>query len=292
MSVLAFDLGGSAVKYGLYTDGVLHDKGQFKTPLLWTDMIASMRSVFDASQGISGIALSVPGVVDEGSGTVRGTSAIEYIHQFDIIASLRDVFQVPISMQNDAHCAALAELHSGCAQGMSDLLFVVVGTGIGGVMIQSGEIVSGKNSFAGEFGCMILDGHTSFSLLGTAVHMAERYCLRNNEAKDARDGCEVFRRAEMGEALALEETSLFYDYLALGIYNLLFTSDPECIVIGGGVSQYEPLLANLETRIQKRLSNAGFHDFKFDLRMAHFHNDANLMGAISNHLKMNEKLES
>lgn len=281
MRVLAFDMGGSAVKYGLWTNQGLSETSSFKTPKTWEEMKAEMQRVFESQKNLEGVALSAPGSVDVETGIVGGISAIEYIHDFKIVEELEAMFKVPVSIENDANCAALAELWQGVAKEEKDVLFVVVGTGIGGAVIINGELYKGSNLFGGEFGIMVLDGKESFSMLGTAVHMAERYCLAKGLSEGAYSGQEVFDFAKEGDPIAVLEVNKFYDYLALGLYNLQFTTDPSMIVLGGGVSQHEDLIPELSKRINQRLEEALLDGFKINLKACHFLNDANLVGAVA-----------
>lgn len=284
MAILAFDMGGSAVKYGIWNNDTLEMTEQFKTPATWDEMKDSLNQTYQnlkITYDISGIALSAPGSVDVAKGVIGGISAIEYIHHFPIVEDLESVFGLPVSIDNDANCAALAETWKGVARGESNVLFVVVGTGIGGAVIVNGEIQRGHNLFGGEFGCMILDGKQSFSMLGTAVHMAERYARRLGIPEDSITGAEVFDRAKAGDARAIDEVNKFYDYLSLGLYNLQFTTDPSSIIIGGGVSQNPDLIPAVTTRIQDMLSNAGLESVDVSVKACHFLNDANLVGAVA-----------
>lgn len=282
MTYLAFDIGGSAVKYGLYHDNKLSDKGSFKTPSTWELMKTSLFEVFsefNQSHHLEGVAISAPGSTNIETGEIEGVSALDYLHNFPIRKELSDLFQLPVSIENDANSAALAELWQGVAQGEENIIFVVVGTGIGGALIIDGQVQRGSHLYGGEFGVMMLAPNKSFSLHGTAVHMAERYCRRKGMAEDALSGQEVFELAKTDE-IAKEEVENFYDYLAQGIFNLQFVSDPNMIVIGGGVSQYEPLIPNLNKRIDKMLENTAIYDLNINLKACHFMNDANLIGAV------------
>lgn len=284
MSILAFDMGGTSVKYGEWTSEKLHNKGSFMTPDSWDIMKESMMKVFNEANknnDLKGIALSSPGSVDIDQGVIGGISAIPYIHHFRIIDELETMFNLPVGIDNDANCAALAEIWQGSAKDDKDVLFVVIGTGIGGAVIMDRKIQRGHNLFGGEFGIMLLDGKNSFSELGTAVHMAERYCRTKNLAVDAVSGEEVFNLAKNGDDVAIKEVNNFYDYLSLGLYNLQFTTDPSAIVLGGGVSQYKDLIPELNKRLNRMLKDKELNSVEINLKPCHFMNDANLIGAIA-----------
>lgn len=292
--LLVFDWGGTSVKHAFWSEGEgLFGQGSFATPKTWEEMKDTMLSIYEDSENkeyFKGVAISAPGSVDQEQGIIGGISAIEYIHNFPIQKELEDLFGLPVSIENDANSAALAELWQGAADDIDNAIFVVVGTGIGGAVIQNRKLLRGRNLFAGEFGIMEFGDEGSFSMLGTAVHMAERYCRRKGLDEKHFSGKEVFALAEEGDEIAIEEVDKFYDYLSLGIYNLLFTTDPDVVIIGGGVSKKEDLVENLEKRIDARLKRQNLGDYQYSLRSCEFHNDANLLGAIYSFLQSREEL--
>lgn len=290
MSLLVFDMGGTSVKWAIWEweDGLKH-QSKFTTPNSFEKMKAEMLEVYTSSKNtydLKGVAISAPGSVDRDRGIIGGISAIPYIHHFEIQKELESLFNLPVSLENDANSAALAELWRGKASEVDSALFVVIGTGIGGAVIQNRELIKGKNLFAGEFGIMMLNESLSFSQAATAVNMARRYCKRKDLPLDAVSGKEVFELAENNDPIALEEVNHFYDYLALGIYNIMFTTDPDLIILGGGVSRFEPLVMNVKKRIDSRLLKTGLKDYHYEITPCEFLDDANLIGAVYAHLDM------
>ena len=185
-------------------------------------------------------------------------------------------------MENDANCAGLAEVWRGAAKGLQNVLFVVIGSGIGGAVIVDGKVRHGKHLFGGEFGYMLLKEDKTFSDLGTAVNMAKRYSKRM-ELETELSGKEVFELAEQGDEIAEEEVETFYHYLAIGIYNLQYSFDPEKIIIGGGVSSKEGLLDELNVHLAKVVESAKIAPFIPEVAICEFQNDANLIGAVYNY---------
>lgn len=288
MSLLVFDMGGTSVKWAIWEDGLKH-QSKFTTPNSFEKMKAEMLEVYTSSKNtydLKGVAISAPGSVDRDRGIIGGISAIPYIHHFEIQKELESLFNLPVSLENDANSAALAELWRGKASEVESALFVVIGTGIGGAVIQNRKLIKGKNLFAGEFGIMMLNESLSFSQAATAVNMARRYCKRKDLPLDAVSGKEVFELAENNDPIALEEVNHFYDYLALGIYNIMFTTDPDLIILGGGVSRFEPLVMNVKKRIDSRLLKTGLKDYRYEITPCEFLDDANLIGAVYAHLDM------
>lgn len=283
MAILVFDMGGSAVKYGVWAQDSLVSKGKFTTPSTWQEMKAQLQQVkASVNEEIEGVGISAPGAVNAQERRIDGISAIPYIHGFDIYSELEEVFGVPVTIENDANCAGMAEFYQGAGKEFQQAAFVVIGTGVGGTLFQNGELVRGAHLYGGEFGLMILDQGKTFSQLGTAVQMAWRYCDRIGVDRTTITGEEVFRRAEDGDAIAIEEVNKFYRYLAQGLFSIQFAFDPEVIIIGGGVSAKKGLLEEVNQRLKKMLADQALNDFVPLIKLCDYRNDANLVGAAAN----------
>lgn len=285
MSLLVMDIGGSSVKFAVWEKEQLVDKGSFVTPKTWDEMkqeMVQLKGKMDAKYTIDGVAFSAPGAVNQSKGVIEGASAVPYIHHFPVFFELEELFGCPVSMENDANCAGLAEVWRGAAKGLQNVLFVVIGSGIGGAVIVDGKVRHGKHLFGGEFGYMLLKEDKTFSDLGTAVNMAKRYSKRM-ELETELSGKEVFELAEQGDEIAKEEVETFYHYLAIGIYNLQYSFDPEKIIIGGGVSSKEGLLDELNVHLAKVVESAKIAPFIPEVAICEFQNHANLIGAVYNY---------
>ena len=285
MGILAFDFGGSAVKYGYWNGVLLEGTGQFPTPDTWEKMKTDLYQIYDslsATLSIEGIAISSPGVVNNEKQRIEGISAIPYIHGFNIFEELEQLFCLPVTIENDANCAGMAEFYEGAAKAYQNVAFVVIGTGVGGAVFMDGKIHKGAHLYGGEFGLMLLDNNQTFSQLGTAVSMAWRYCERKGLAKTAYSGKEVFALAEQGDQIAKEEVDRFYDYLTKGLFSIQFTFDPEAIVIGGGISAKKDLLKEVKQRMKQLTTRYELNDFDPQLLLCDYRNEANLIGAAAN----------
>ncbi len=160
-------------------------------------------------------------------------------------------------------------------------MVIVLGTGIGGSIVFNREIVKGFNSYAGEIGFMLLNNNEeNFGELATAVQMAKKYAAKKGLDSNKITGVEVFKLAKEGDKLAQEEVDQFFHYLALGIYNLNAIIDPEKIILGGGVSKMEGFQERVEAAIQALYARIYAFPYEPNIEIAHFNNDANLIGAI------------
>ncbi|WP_225743788.1 ROK family protein [Marinilactibacillus sp. Marseille-P9653] len=285
MAILVFDIGGTSLKYAIWQDEELTEKNFFKSPSTWDemkDLLVEIKEGFDELCELDGVAISSPGAVNQEARTIEGISALPYLHHFPIYDELEELFGLPVAIENDANCAALAEVWKGAAKDNKNVLFVVVGTGIGGSVIVDKEVQHGAHLFGGEFGIMLLNEKETFSQLGTTVALAKRYNERMDMTAKPVDGRTVFDLAERGDEVAVEEVNKFYRYLSMGLFNLTYAFDPEVILIGGGVSSRPDLLKKLNAEIEILMTELGLDIFRPVLDVCAYKNDANLIGAVYN----------
>ncbi|WP_208560943.1 ROK family protein [Marinilactibacillus kalidii] len=294
MSILTFDIGGTSVKYAVWDEDRLKEKGSFSTPERWEMLKAALLKVkkkVEKHFSLQGVAFSAPGAINQMDRQIEGVSEVPYIHFFPIYDELEQVFELPVSFENDANCAGLAEIWRGAAVDKSSVLFVVLGTGIGGAIIVDGEIQHGHHLLGGEFGFMLLDGERTFSELGTAVAMARRYAKRMNIPTNKVSGEEVFQLAEQGDAVAKEEVKTFFHYLVRGLYNLAYSFDPEVLLLGGGVSNKPDLIEKINEEMDDLFGRLRVPPYRPKVELCQFKNDANLIGAVYHFLHTHENMD-
>ncbi|WP_099223162.1 ROK family protein [Listeria costaricensis] len=280
MGLLVFDWGGTSVKGGVFQKNEMIEPFSFPTPKTWEEMMQQLKEKQEElakTYSFKGVAISAPGVVDDLAGVINGISAIPYIHHFEIKAALQELFGLPVHMINDANAAGMAEAVLGAAKGKENVLFLILGTGVGGVFVQNGQIYTGHHGYAGEYGMMFIDGAQTFSEVGTVVRLVERYEQRTGET--GLNGEEIFRRADQGEAAAKEEVAQFYRYLATGIFNLQVAFDPDCIVLGGGISGRPAFMEEIKQAVEQFVAEKEWQYFMPVVMPCTYRNSANLIGA-------------
>lgn len=289
MTLLVFDIGGTFTKYGLWHHDTLIESNKFKTPENWEKMkeqLVQTKVHFDASHHIEGVAFSVPGAPNAETRQIEGESLVEYLHFFPIYDELEEAFGVPVAFENDANCAALAEVAQGSAMGIANALFVIIGTGIGGTVLVNHDIVNGHNQYAGEFGFMLMnEKEENFGELATAVAMSRRYAVRKGLDPATVSGEHVFASAQKGDKVAQEEVDTFFYYLTVGIYNLTTILNPEKVIVGGGVSNLEGFVERIEQEIDALFARIYHFPYRPNIERATFKSEANLIGAASHYEK-------
>lgn len=288
MTLLVFDIGGTAVKYGLFRDNQLKNLSSFPTPDSWEGMIEELIKVKShfSEEKLQGVAISSPGAVDVDRGEIHGISAVPYIHNFPIQSDLEKLLELPVRLENDANCAALAELSFGAAQDCQSALFFVIGSGLGGAVVIDRKLQKGRNLFGGEFGYMLMEGGRTLSQLVSPVHVSKRFSEEQG-FEPALSGKELFDLADQGNAAALKAVDGLFSNLALGIFNSCLVTNPDKVLIGGGISKRPGLIEEIDRRILRLKEHTGAAELKIHLAACQFFNDANLLGAAVHFLKCN-----
>lgn len=290
---LAFDMGGSSIKYGLLTrDGKILENSSFKTPETLEELygkIIELKKVYE-KEDIKGIALSCPGAVDSEVGVIGGVSAIPYIHGPNIKEELESLSGLKVELENDANCAALAEVWLGEAKDNSDVVFIVIGTGVGGAIVKDKKIHKGKHLHAGEFGIMYFESEPGVPGTWGTVSMGQLVLRLSKKLGREVNGIEIFRFAEEEKnEVVLEELDRWYSNLAKGIFSIQYVYDPEKIVIGGGVSAKPEILVEIRKKIAEIMSHIDVAKICPDIQVCKFSNNANLIGALYNFLQHQER---
>lgn len=280
MNLAAIDIGGTTIKIATWKDGKLQDKHAIDTPEnldSFYQVLTNEVNKIKKNTPIEGVAISSPGAVNKKTGIIGGSSAIPYIHNFKIVDELEKCFGLPVSIENDANSAALGELAEGSGKGCNSMAFFIIGTGIGGALIMDQKIWYGAHLFGGEFGYMIMGTHT-LSELASPVAMANRYNKRTGKKLD---GKTVFELADQDDPVASDVRQTLIHALAVAIYNIQHSFDPEKIVIGGGISNNPKLVSLLNKEIDRLRDDWDLVTLKPDIVLCTLKSDANLRGAVA-----------
>jgi len=276
------DIGGTTIKFAIWQDEQLThhhavatptDKGTFMT------LLAAEVTQMKMQAPITGVGISSPGAVNKATGVIEGASAIPYIHNFPIQAEFEERFGLPVSIENDANCAALAEAASGAGQGSTSLAFLVIGTGVGGALIFNKRIWHGAHLFGGEFGYTKINDAGTLSELGTVPNAIIRYQNATGKS-EALNGQQLYHLADEGDVDAKREIETMYAALAQGIFNLQYSFDPEKIILGGGVSNNPDLIPGIERALTGIYEQVKIASIKPELALCQYTDEANLRGAV------------
>ncbi|HEL2494716.1 TPA: ROK family glucokinase [Streptococcus suis] len=315
--IIGIDLGGTSVKLAiLTTEGEIQEKWSIKTNILddgshiVPDIIDSIKQRFD-THGLTkddflGVGMGSPGVVDSEAGTVIGA----YNLNWKTLQLVKDQFEaalgLPFFIDNDANVAALGEQWVGAGNNNPNVVFMTLGTGVGGGVIAAGNLIRGVKGAGGELGHITVDFDEPFACncgkkgcLETVasatgiVNLSRRYA--DQYAGDAKlkqmidDGQDVtakdvFDLAKEGDDLALIVYRHFSEYLGVACANIAAVLNPAYIVLGGGVSAAGEFLLD---GVRKVFAENSFPQIKESTQivLATRGNDAGVLGAASLVLK-------
>ena len=151
---LTLDVGGSAIKYALIQEDLnILEKSSVPTPMDTMDhFVETIGQIYDQyKDNIAGMAISMPGIIDPDKGYAYTGGALLYISKMNVVEILQKRCPTPITIGNDAKCAANAEIGYGNLQDIQDGAVVILGTGIGGCLIKDHKVHTGRHFSAGEF---------------------------------------------------------------------------------------------------------------------------------------------
>ncbi len=275
--IMGIDIGGTNVRAGIVESGrlVKVETERVNAQGSVEEVLEQLCDLIDrtGTGQIDGIGIGIPGPVDEEKGIVYELINIPAWKKVELKDFLERRYPVPVSVQNDANCYALAEYHFGKGQGCRrSFIGLIVGTGIAGGIIINGKLYSGPNGMAGEFGMMpYLD------------HYYEYYCCGQFFTNIySISGLEAAEKAKNGDAKALSMWKEFGEHLANGLQAIMYAYDPEKIVLGGSVGQALDLY---EKWVQEGLQHFVFKNSlkNFRLEASELENPG-LLGAAALHL--------
>ena len=283
---LSIDVGGTSMKIGVLDEaGNILKTDAVKTPDTLERMYQIIEDAYHKYENLHGLALSMPGAVDSEAGIIGGSSAIDYIHGPCIKKDLEARLNTRVEMENDANCAALAEVWKGAASDVDDCLFIVSGTGIGGAVVKDRHIHKGQHLHGGEFGYMIADFDfetkemKTWSDVGSTLAVVKRVADELNVDPQTLNGKDIFDHYH-DNPIYEKAVDKFYNVLAIGIYNLQYAYDPQKIIIGGGISIRDDLLDEVNQRLDVIFKTLTHAKVRPVVLTCQYHNEANLLGAL------------
>lgn len=282
---LAFDVGGTFIKYGVINnDATIVRSSKKPTPNSMRDLLDLISDVCKENDSCEGLAISAPGAVSP-SGMIYGSSAIPYLHKENVKQLVEERTGMKVYIENDANCAGYAEIWDGAAKGEKDILVVVIGTSIGGSIIKNGVIHKGANLHGGDFGYMLMNKDFT-SEYDIWSRVASTKALIRNVAQMKKinptilTGEKIYEWADAGDSDCQKGLDQFHHYLAVGIYNLQYMYDPAVILIGGGISQQQELTKQIDDKLDKLLEIIQLAKIRPTIRTCTFKEHSNLLGAV------------
>ncbi len=304
MQAIGIDLGGSHVMAAVVNDsGEIVARHERDITDHGTDAVFAAidkvvkEALGDAKDGaVAGIGIGAPGNIDLDSGTIRYSPNFGW-HDVPLGEHLRSSFKHPIFVANDARCATLGEHTYGAGKGAANFVLLTLGTGIGGGVVASGEIVLGNNAAAGEVGHHQIRPHDGFVCGCGKIGCFEAQCSGTGLIRHAlalapsfprstlvdgpkeKLGSKAIRKAaQAGDGHGLAAWRNWIDDLGYGLANIVAFVNPELIALGGGVSSAGAFMIDaVMPLLEARSTMVPAHSTK--LVTATLGNDAGAIGA-------------
>ena len=215
-----------------------------------------------AQSAIIGIGIGAPGPLDSKKGVITNPPNLSGWIDIPISAIMEQKCSLPVTLENDANAAALAEKWLGAAMGNENMTYITVSTGIGAGIIADGKLLRGRKGNAGDIGHMVVDpsfGPCACGQLGCLEAIASGTAIAAKGSQivgEALTTKAVFRYYEQGHPEIVPYIDRVFTVLGIACVTVINTVDPEKIVIGGGVSKVgEPLFQAIRMYVSQYALN-------------------------------------
>ena len=261
--VIGVDLGGTKISTAISTiegnilaNVVLPTKAEEGEVAVLGRIIQSIDEVIVGSSTsideVEAIGIGSPGPLDAKKGIIITTPNLPF-KDYNLVQPLKEKYNIPVYLDNDANAAAIGEYMFGAGKGKESIIYFTVSTGVGGGAVLDGKVYRGHTSNALEIGHTTVDpngprcncgnlGCLEAMSSGTAIAKKGKEAVSTNvetslKKHDTVTSYEVFKEAEAGDEVAKDIIDNALTYLGIGVANAISTFDPEMIIIGGGVSK-------------------------------------------------------
>lgn len=261
--VIGVDLGGTKISTAISTiegnilaNVVLPTKAEEGEVAVLGRIVQSIDEVIVGSSTsideVEAIGIGSPGPLDAKKGIIITTPNLPF-KDYNLVQPLKEKYNIPVYLDNDANAAAIGEYMFGAGKGKESIIYFTVSTGVGGGAVLDGKVYRGHTSNALEIGHTTVDpngprcncgnlGCLEAMSSGTAIAKKGKEAVSTNvetslKKYDTITSYEVFKEAEAGDEVAKDIIDNALTYLGIGVANAIATFDPEMIIIGGGVSK-------------------------------------------------------
>ena len=256
-------------------------------------LVAALKEVWPREGRVHGVGVAAPGPLDPYRGVVLFAPNLPAWREEPLQARLEAALGVPVRMGNDANLAALGEVRYGAGRGHEHVLYLTLGTGVGGGVVCHGRLLEGRQGLAGELGHITVDpqgppcacggrGHLEALASGTALVRAAQEALKTHpdtllHRVRPLTAEAIARVARQGDALARDLLARAGHWVGVALADLCHIFNPEVVVLGGGVSRGGPWLWDaLREALDARLMRP---EYRPQVRPAALGDDAGLLGA-------------
>lgn len=259
---LGIDLGGTKIEI-IALDEVGVERLRRRVPTPAGDYPATLKAIVSLVQGAEielgqhcSVGIGTPGAISRATGRLKNSNSV-HLNGQPILQDLEALLQRPVKISNDANCFALSEATDGAAAGAAVVFGVIVGTGTGAGIVVNGQVLTGPNSIAGEWGHNPLPWPGIPELPGPECYCGRRGCietflsgpgmmkLHHLDAGESLNPEEIVARALAGDLACEHSLRAYENRFARSLAHVINILDPDMIVLGGGMSNIERLYTHI-----------------------------------------------
>jgi fructokinase len=260
---IGIDLGGTKIEgVVLDADGreIIRKRVATEREHGYRHILNRIKSVHDelaaAVSGPTTFGIGTPGAISPRTGLLKNSNTV-CLNGQPVKADLEKLLGRKIEIQNDANCFALAEALLGAGKGKKLVFGVIMGTGCGGGIVHKGEVLTGAQAIAGEWGHMSIDPNGQLCYCGqrgctetfiSGGGLENRFAEKYGARKPLK---EIERDFYAGQPPAVEFMREFFDRFGRALANLIDILDPDIVVLGGGVSNFKALYTEGVAAVRK-----------------------------------------
>lgn len=209
-------------------------------------IVGFISSAIEKLGPVDSIGIAIPGLINRQNGGVAYSVNIPETSSLNIAEAVVGALNLPVTLENDANAAAIAEYSLGAGKGSSSMFYATIGDGVGGAFILDGKLWEGFGGFAGEFGYIAIDSEgTRLEDVASTANIVRRTQSRFNRDSTSSLGkvpeerfgiAEIIKAVEEGDEFAklmLERTGMYVGTAVANVINLL---NVETIVVGGEIT--------------------------------------------------------
>lgn len=293
MRILAFDIGGTFIKYSLCNENFelsQSQKVETDAKIGGRKIIEKVIEIIKTYENIDRIAVSTAGQVDSKTGKiVYATDNIPGYTGTDIRGMIEGETGIPVYVENDVNAAALGEMYFGKAKGYTDFICLTYGTGIGGAIIVNGDLYTGSGCSAGEMGHIITHaggkdctcgGRGCYECYASASALVRTV---NSISDKELDGVKIFAPENFAKPEIKNAVDVWIDEIIAGLISITYTFNPSLIVLGGGIMNEDYIINSINEKMQGRLMQS-FRNVK--ITNSNLGNTAGMLGVAYKASKM------
>lgn len=282
--VIGVDLGGTAIKLGLF----LEDGTCLQTISVTTPQPAHPKPVVKAiATGINqlnidstcrAIGLGIPGPTDTARRIARKSINLPGWDDVPVADWLEAQTKLPTILENDANCAAIGEAWRGAGRQFQDFILLTLGTGVGGGIFLNGQLFTGRYGAAGELGLITLNSDGFPCRSGNRGSLEQYASIGSILRQTGTDPAVLGKLARQKDSAALEFWQAYGRSLGAGLASSIYILTPEAVIIGGGISaSAEFFLPSTLAEIERRVVSPS--RINLQLLTAQLGNHAGMLGA-------------